>query len=80
MSVRPTPANRPESAWFICPTDGGLKAITVWRKLTVIIEQRWQKRFGHDLTRELSGALHATLKQLKQDLTDYLPILGYELS
>lgn len=72
-------ANQPESAWIVRPTSGGLKAIAVWRELTGIIEQRWQKRFGEILIDELRQVLQVLVKQLDQELPDYLPILGYEL-
>jgi DNA-binding MarR family transcriptional regulator len=72
-------AEQPESAWIIRLTAGGLKAIAVWRDLAEVIEQRWQKRFGHDTIRDLVQALEAVASQLDPALPDYLPILGYEL-
>lgn len=78
LSIEPV-VNQPESAWIIRSTAGGIKAITVWRDLIATIEQRWQKRFGHDSVRDLVEALEAVVKQLDPNLPDYLPILGYEL-
>jgi DNA-binding MarR family transcriptional regulator len=78
LSIEPQ-ANQPEAAWIIRPTVGGFKAIAVWQDLAAIIEQRWQKRFGHDAIRDLVQALEAVVEQLDPGLPDYLPILGYEL-
>ncbi len=72
-------ANQPESVWIVRPTVGGRKAIAVWSELTPIIEQRWQKRFGHNVIHDLVSALEAVANKLDPDLPDYLPILGYEL-
>ncbi|MGA9586776.1 MAG: hypothetical protein WBQ95_15685 [Terracidiphilus sp.] len=78
VSIDPV-ANQSQSALVIRPTTGGLKAITVWRELTGIIELRWQKRFGHDLALNLQQSLEAVAVQLDPHLPDYLPVLGYEL-
>jgi DNA-binding MarR family transcriptional regulator len=61
------------------PTSGGQKAVETWQPLTRVIEKRWQERFGKDVVARLQQCLLALVKKFDSDLTDYLPILGYEL-
>ena len=65
--------------WIIRPTQGGRTALQVWRPLTGIIEERWEKRFGRDTVAELRHTLQLIVEQLNPNLPDYLPILGYQM-
>ena len=51
----------------------------MWRPLTGIIEERWEKRFGKDMVVELRQSLRLLVRQLNPNLPDYLPILGCEM-
>lgn len=64
--------------WIVRPTAGGNKALRVWRPLTGIFEERWEKRFGKDMVAELRQSLQLLVRQPSPNLPDYLPILGYE--
>jgi DNA-binding MarR family transcriptional regulator len=64
---------------LIRPTPGGRRALEAWQPLTAIVEERWRLRFGQDIIDQLQASLQALVRQFDLDLSDYLPILGYDL-
>jgi DNA-binding MarR family transcriptional regulator len=81
--VKPDPADTrskpPRRDWVIRATPAGIKAQEVWRPLFATIERRWQARFGNDEINQLRHSLWALISQIKVELPDCLPILGYGL-
>ncbi len=81
--VAPDPADRrpkpPHSDWLIRPTPAGRKAQEVCQPLFVVIEKRWQERFGNDVIDHLRRSLSAVVAKIDIELPDCLPILGYGL-
>jgi DNA-binding MarR family transcriptional regulator len=64
---------------LVLPTPGGRKAIETWRTLDVLVEERWQERFGPETISHLRSALVTVVSQIQVGLPDGLPILGYGL-
>ncbi len=63
----------------VVPTQGGRKALEVWRTLEDLIETRWRERLGADTVARLHERLSTIVSQIDVDLPDSLPILGYGL-
>jgi hypothetical protein len=62
----------------VVPTDGGRKAIEVWRTLTPMLEERWRERFGDQSFSNLEKALQAIAGQLDSALPRFFAVLEYE--
>jgi DNA-binding MarR family transcriptional regulator len=81
--IKPDPADTrlkpPRRDWMIRATPAGRKAQEVWRPLFGTIERRWQTRFGKREINQLRESLLAVISQIKVELPDSLPILGYGL-
>lgn len=81
--VAPDPADKrpkpPRRDWLIHATSRGRQAQQVWRPLFGGIEKRWEKRVGKREIDSLRQALETVATQIKTDLPDCLPILGYGL-
>jgi DNA-binding MarR family transcriptional regulator len=81
--VKPDPADTrlrpPRGDWVIRATPAGLKAQEIWRPLFGTIERRWRARFGNNETNQLRESLWALISQIKVELPNCLPILGYGL-
>jgi len=65
---------------FVRPTPRGLSAKAAWETVLEEMEPRWRDRFGSGLISALRDALTGVVAQLRLDLPDCLPILGYGLS
>jgi predicted transcriptional regulator len=82
--VAPSPADPrakpPEADWIVKPTAAGKAAKKAWQPLFASIELRWERRFGWDEVEELRAALRGVAAELRPDLPDCMPILGYGLS
>jgi hypothetical protein len=74
-----TNATEDARRWLIRPTSGGQKALKIWRRLTAVIEKRWHERFSSHRIHQLCCSLQSLADQLKQQLPDSLPILGYDM-
>ena len=72
-------SKRAFSSAIVRPTEGGRKALEVWRPLSGVIERRWENRFGIDEIEELRQALWGVARRFDVELPDCLPILGYAL-
>jgi hypothetical protein len=82
IAIESAPGSRskhPGPAAVVRPTPGGRKAADVWRPLTAIIENRWQKRFGKSEVDLLRTSLSTIAAGTEIELPDCLPILSYGL-
>jgi DNA-binding MarR family transcriptional regulator len=71
---RPKP---PKAEWIVRPTAAGRTAQQLWKPLIGEIEDRWDERFGSDEVKRLRASLATIESQLKLNLPDCMPILGY---
>jgi hypothetical protein len=60
-------------------TAAGARAQEIWRRIPGIVEKRWRERFGADRVDEFRRTLQAIVDEIKEDLPDCMPILGYGL-
>lgn len=74
ISIKPGGAEK-----IVVPTARGQKALEAWRGLSSIIEKRWQERFGKEIIDPLHESLRSLVEKFGDDLSDCLPILGYDL-
>jgi hypothetical protein len=76
--LRPGSSGRLPAQTLVVSTDGGDKAIQVWRTLTPMLEQRWRERFGEQTISVLEKALRAIAGQLDPALPRFFAVLEYE--
>lgn len=64
------------AAGLVRPTPYGVRAQSVWRGLTQVIEERWRARFGAAAIAALREVLESLLRDLNVHLPSYLPVVG----
>lgn len=63
---------------MVRPTDGGRRAIEVWRTLTPVVESRWRERFGKEAVAALKEGLRKVADGLGPGAPAYFAILEYD--
>jgi hypothetical protein len=72
--LKPGSSKRLSAQTVVVPTDGGRKAIEVWRTLTPMLEQRWRERFGNQNISSLEEALREIADQLDPALPRFFDV------
>ncbi len=63
--------------WVVRRKPKGQLAQEIWRPLSGEVEQRWRVRFGAEKISELKRALAVLADQMRADVPEHMPILGY---